>query len=100
MVFKEGEFCCPACKRDFDAADIDIKKNELTTNFNTDKSEKLSVLQKRGTELGTEITDLETKLGNITAKGETLKSELQVISDRITELETEVQALKTKRSVN
>lgn len=89
LEFKEGQFCCPACKREFEADDKATKKNELTRNFNTDKSNRLKDITDRGQAISVEIKDLDTKLENLKAKGETLNQEITVITKRISELDTE-----------
>jgi DNA repair protein SbcC/Rad50 len=89
LEFKEGEFCCPACKREFEAEDIDIKKRELTANFNTNKSKRLKAINERGIAIGTEITDLDTRLANLKAAGDKLNIEISAITARITELEVQ-----------
>jgi DNA repair exonuclease SbcCD ATPase subunit len=89
LEFKEGEFCCPACKREFEAADVDAKKTELTNNFNNDKSTRLMAITNRGAAITKELEDLEIKISNITADGIKLKSEIEVIDARIIELQKE-----------
>jgi exonuclease SbcC len=87
LKFNAGEFCCPACKRDFEAADIDAKKTELTNNFNKSKSDRLSAITERGTVITKEIADIDIKLDNLKAKGETLNAEIKIIEERIVQLE-------------
>jgi exonuclease SbcC len=89
LEFKEAEFCCPACQRKFEEADVEQKKTELTNNFNTDKSKRLKEITDRGQAIGTEIADLDTKLTNLKAKGETLNADITTVTNRISELETE-----------
>ncbi|MBP7398206.1 MAG: AAA family ATPase [Chitinophagales bacterium] len=89
LEFNEGEFHCPACKREFEASDVDAKKIELTQNFNKNKSDRLNKINERGVALGTDIAALETKIGNLKAKGETLRAEETLLKNHIAELETE-----------
>jgi len=89
LEFKDGEFCCPACKREFDPADVDAKKTELTNNFNSNKSTRLAAISSRGAAITKELADLDLKISNITADGLKLKSEMEAIEARITELQKE-----------
>lgn len=89
LKFKEGEFCCPACKREFEAADIESKKTQLTQNFNVDKSRQLGELSTKMESVNAELKDLEVKLSNLFAKGTNLKSEIATITERIQQLEEE-----------
>ena len=98
LVFNENEFRCPACKRDFEAADIDSKKQTITENFNTDKAKRLQNISERGKAIGIEIADLETKLSNLVAKGEELNNNISVAQSRITELETENERLSNNEA--
>jgi len=98
LTFNPGEFCCPACKRDFEAADIDSKKTELTNNFNKSKSDRLSAITERGTAITKEIADIDTKLENLGAKGKTLNGEIKIIEDRIAELEEQHTRLTTNEA--
>lgn len=87
LVFDDNEFCCPACKRAFEEADIETKKAELTANFNTDKSNKLAAKQSRGIELKEEIAKLNVELDNLKAKGLALAADEQKQAAYITQLE-------------
>lgn len=89
LEFKEGEFCCPACKREFEAGVIENKKAELTANFNTNKSKRLKEITDRGMAIGNEIKDIDIKISNLTAKGQKLKQEAETISSRILNMEEE-----------
>lgn len=93
LVFNENEFCCPACKREFDPSQIEQKKAELTNNFNSDKSKRLNDLTEKGQAIGKEIVDLTTKLDNLKSRGEKLSLELEECKKRIGELEQEDQRL-------
>lgn len=89
LEFKEAQFCCPTCKREYEAADVEAKKEELTKNFNTEKSNELKAITERGQAMGKEITDLDIEISNLTAKGEKLNTDIATIQSRITNLEEE-----------
>ena len=85
----EGQFCCPTCKREYDASDVQAAKEKLINNFNSSKSDTLKEITDRGQAIGVEIKDLDTKLANLKTKGEDLNQQISVITSRIIELETE-----------
>lgn len=93
LVFNDADFCCPTCKRAFEATDIDAKKTEFTSNFNSNKSKKLEELSARGKALTTEIKEIDTKLGNINADGVKLKQELAQLQEALIEAEKEHERL-------
>lgn len=93
IEFKDGQFCCPTCKREYEASDVEQKKLELTNNFNANKSSRLNEVTKRGKEIGTEIGDLDLKLSNLKAAGEKLNLDIQSFNTRIANLEEENQRL-------
>lgn len=89
LDFKEGEFHCPACKREYEASDVATMKAELTANFNSSKTARLKEITDRGLAIGAEVGDLVTRMGNIKAQGEALNAEITTITTRIADLETE-----------
>lgn len=56
IKFKDGEFHCPACKRELEANDVEAKKEELITNFNRSKQEKLASISSKGKMINAEIS--------------------------------------------
>jgi DNA repair protein SbcC/Rad50 len=97
LNFDENAFCCPTCKRDFEASDVQSKKTEMQTNFKTDKQTKLTTISNQGKSLSEEKTSLENELSalkvriengknlieSIKKEIETTKSEITIESDKI-----------------
>jgi len=48
LAFSESEFCCPTCKRAYEESDIEKQKNEMSSNFNKNKVEKLNNINTDG----------------------------------------------------
>lgn len=48
LVFDEGEFICPTCKRPLEQEDIEAKQRELEANFNTKKASRLKANREAG----------------------------------------------------
>lgn len=89
LVFNENEFCCPTCKREYEESDVNGKKEELTKNFNINKSKVLAQITEKGIEAGKELADIETKLNNLIAEGKQRNETIAITEDRIKELEIE-----------
>ena len=98
LEFNDDEFCCPACKRAFEATDIEAKKAELTANFNADKSKKLGEKQQRGLELKEELEKLAVELDNLKAKGISLAEDEKKQSAHIAQLEEQHQRLSANEA--
>lgn len=62
LVFKDSEFCCPACKRPFEDGVINTKKEELTGNFNKAKSATLDSIVARANELKAQNENLQAEV--------------------------------------
>ncbi len=62
LAFDEKEFCCPTCKRAYEANDIEAKKTELTSNFNTNKASRLDAINKEGASNKTLIEQLQKSI--------------------------------------
>lgn len=90
LVFNDNQFCCPACKREFEAADIDVKKAELSSNFQKDKQEKLSQIQEKGKSLAADKLNAETELNNVIASLKTLNQRKHEAEAEINEMEAQV----------
>ncbi|MCK9281320.1 MAG: hypothetical protein M0P71_11910 [Melioribacteraceae bacterium] len=64
IEFKENQFDCPTCKRPLD--NIEEIKSDLIANFNRDKSEKLSEINKTGKALSEKILEMNKEIENLT----------------------------------
>lgn len=89
LEFKENEFCCPTCKREFDAEVVESKKTDLTNNFNKNKADTLTILTGKGTKLADQINSLNVKKGNVKAQGDALNLEIAALQDELKELKEE-----------
>ncbi len=89
LKFNEGDFACPTCKRGYEVHDIEAKKEELTKNFNEDKSKKLAANIENGKRIAGYIKDTET---DISSK----EAEIQKTKNELSELETTLEAIKTE----
>jgi hypothetical protein len=72
LQFNEQDFCCPTCKREFEAGDVEQKKQELIENFNQGKSSELSSINQQGKDIVEELNILNARIGNHQASLDTL----------------------------
>ena len=96
LNFDDTSFCCPTCKRDFEASDIETKKSEMLSNFRTDKDAKLIEIRKQGTALGEEKTNLEKEVEALKVRIENGKTHIASIQDEIKNIKTEIDTEKAK----
>lgn len=96
LNFDDASFCCPTCKRDFEASDIETKKSEMLSNFRTDKDAKLIEIRKQGTALGEEKTNLEKEVEALKVRIENGKTHIASIQDEIKNIKTEIDTEKAK----
>ncbi|MBA3673465.1 MAG: hypothetical protein H0W75_00660 [Chitinophagaceae bacterium] len=93
LEFKENEFTCPACKRDYEATDIEAKKAQMLSNFNQDKSTRLNKITAEGKKVTEDIAvidagilTLKTKDGLLQSEGNDLKQQIAVAEEENTKL--------------
>lgn len=89
LEFNENEFVCPTCKREFEADDIEAKKESLIEQFNISKSRKLSDINNKGVAKKDEFVELEKQILN-------LETEVEETKVKASGLEEEVKGIKVK----
>jgi chromosome segregation ATPase len=87
LRFDESQFECPACKRAFESGDIASKKEELTTNFNTDKQKQLDSINDTGVKRKTYLAQLEGDLEGAQLKLTTLESDASAVKAALSEFD-------------
>lgn len=98
LEFKENEFSCPACKRAYEATDIEAKKTELTNNFNLAKSAALTDITNEGKKLTEDISKIDTLLGGYKSKDQILQSEITALQEKISTAEQQNTLLSANES--
>lgn len=96
ISFNDNDFHCPTCKREFESGDVEIKKIELTAEYNRNKQVKLSEISTSGKNLATEKENTETEIKGISERitngkkvVDDLEKEITTILGSITEAETQ-----------
>jgi exonuclease SbcC len=75
IVFDEGDFLCPFCRRSLDPDTIDAKKDEMIKNFNEKKQVDLSLISAEGKKMGARILALESELNSLVSVDLSVKRE-------------------------
>jgi DNA repair protein SbcC/Rad50 len=86
LVFNDDQFCCPTCKRSYEADDVESKKEELKVNFNSSKTEELKRIKDRGDVVSENIQSIESRITETRSTIEKTDSELEVDSLRLNDL--------------
>lgn len=84
LLFPEGAFVCPTCRRALEPEDVEAKKRELEESFNKTKAGKKAEVNAKGQALKEEGERLVGKLKDI-------ESELAGVKERITALEADME---------
>ncbi len=102
LTFKEDEFCCPTCNREFEPEDKLAKEAALKENFNNNKAEKIKKLREESEQIKQLGADLEDKLSKYSTRLVDLKEskalkdgELSDSTKAINEFETAIQQHKS-----
>lgn len=90
LKFNENEFHCPACKRAFDEADVDSKKEELLKNFSSEKTRKLNDINTRGRSLNEYKESLKTEINDFTKRISDGDEYIKTISLEIENLKSKI----------
>lgn len=85
LEFKEDEFCCPTCKREYDQEKAENLKEEMEKNFNDSKQHRKSQISSNGHSLKDSIETLEKNIITISEEIKNIKTE---ISDKEAELKS------------
>ncbi len=90
FVLDENNTCCPTCKREFEADDLEQKRAELEENFLAEQSKKKSDINTKGKALAEELAGLENEVvslferkGNGAKIIEKIKLELETLKQNV-----------------
>lgn len=83
VLFNDKEFKCPTCNREFDSSKIEEKKQEMTENFNANKSRRLAEITQNGQQLAKDIEGIDAQIA-------VNESNLKAIVASITALEAQI----------
>ncbi len=85
--FNKGEFVCPTCKQELPAEVAQAKKSELLSNFNANKEQRLTEINKEGSGYSIKIENAQKEIAALSMVDLTM--ELKKQKDIITQWENE-----------
>lgn len=65
LTFKDGEFVCPACKRELEADTIELRRSEMIASFNADKKQALDQINSEGATLVKDIDEIKGEIDTL-----------------------------------
>lgn len=91
LVFNDNDFNCPCCSRPFEEKDIETKKQELVSKFNTDKTSLLNSIINDGNQVKTQIEVLNNTLNAYQLKLDEQKVFIDQLTDEVISIENQIQ---------
>ena len=92
----DDEFVCPTCKRLFEQHDVEEKKEDVISNFNKGKAEKLENNKKQGIKISEQLKTIEEEVKRLNLPEQPDTSEKNA---EIEKLKGEIEILKKKEPV-
>lgn len=100
LIFDDNAFCCPTCKRDFEADDIEEKKSEMKANFIKDKQSKLSAISSQGKALSEEKSALQQEHDKLLERLDKGHEHISKIKEDIENLKSDIQTEESNIAPN
>lgn len=91
LVFNDNDFNCPCCSRPFEEKDIDSKKQELISKFNTDKTSLLNSIINDGNQVKKQIEVVNNTLNAYQSKLDEQKGFIDQLTNEIVSIENQIQ---------
>ncbi|QHC84938.1 hypothetical protein AS589_09235 [Empedobacter brevis] len=91
LIFDDGDFNCPCCSRPFEEKDIETKKQELISKFNTDKTTLLNQIIEQGNSIKSKIQELILQKQQNEVWISNTKKEIEKHQKTISELEADIE---------
>lgn len=100
LEIDESQFVCPMCKREFETNDIEAKKAELLSNFNTDKEERMKNIQARGKTNNATIAKIEANISTLNNKLIETSEYINGIKQKVEETKEQINNLSVQLSIS
>lgn len=98
LEFNDEDFCCPTCKREFDASDVEVKKAEFTSNFNKAQKQGLDANSQQGKALSEKKQGLEKELDVVKTLIQDKQTEKTKLNNELSNLSVKINDEKVKIS--
>lgn len=110
LVFNEKDFCCPTCKRAYEAADIDGMKAAMVKNydshiasekklFNETKNRKLQQISASGKSIAAETVTIDSQLLTLQGDIENKSQEINSLQIKVRQLEENDQRMTSSEDI-
>lgn len=100
LEIDESQFVCPMCKREFETNDIEAKKAELLSNFNTDKEKRLKDIQAKGKTNNATIAKIEANISTLNNKLIETSEYINGIKQKVEETKEQINNLSVQLSIS
>lgn len=91
LVFNDNDFNCPCCSRPFEEKDIVLKKQELISKFNTDKTSLLNNIINDGNQVKKQLEVANNTLNAYQLKLDEQKVFIDQLTDEVISIENQIQ---------
>ncbi|WP_291095545.1 MULTISPECIES: AAA family ATPase [unclassified Empedobacter] len=91
LIFDDTDFNCPCCSRPFEEKDINSKKQELISKFNTDKTSLLNSIINDGNQVKKQIEVANNTLNAYQSKLDEQKVFIDQLTDEVISIENQIQ---------
>lgn len=87
----EDETKCPTCKREFEADNIETKRQELKANFQKNKQERLHSINEEGQHRKSQIENHQREINGFQVKADANTKGINAVDEEITSLQSEIE---------
>lgn len=91
LTFKENDFHCPTCKREFESGDVEAKKSEALTNFNTNKAKRLNEINMEGGNLKSDTENLQIYIDQQAERYNQIKLQISKLEENINSVNSAIE---------
>lgn len=98
VSFDDNSFCCPTCKREFEAADVESKKTQITNTFNSNKQAALANITAQGQALGQQKSSINVEIQTLESRIENGRSHIQKLEEVVKNAEKDIENEKAKHT--
>ncbi|MEI7961889.1 MAG: hypothetical protein WCI04_06155, partial [archaeon] len=100
LIFKDDQFICPTCKRDFEGVDIEEEKEKALNNFNTEKTNALATLNTEGQSLVAQSKEFDTQIKSLNESIATETNRESELVKAISEAQPQIKSLNEQVAQN
>lgn len=101
LIFaNDDDFHCPTCKREFEAGDVEKKKDEMLATFKANKANTLKAISEQGKNLSIQLTTNQASSDALKTRIENGAKEIEGIKGQIETLKGQIESYNTNTSTS